>query len=137
MQSLTKLALLLVFSLCARELRAQSTASSDTTVYSEADTLAYFPGGQRAWNKFLLKTLRYPDAGVNERVQGDITVQFIVEADGQLSEIQAMTGPLEGGLRKEAERIIRISGKWIPAMVGGKVVRSYKRQLIRFKLSFQ
>ncbi len=52
------------------------------------------------------------------------SVVFVIEKDGSLSHVKA-SGPSEK-FNKEAERTVRsIRGKWQPAKVGGKAVRSY------------
>lgn len=52
--------------------------------------------------------------------------------DGEVSDIEAISGPTEGGLREEAVRVIKKSGKWVPAISHGRKVKSYKRQPIIF-----
>jgi protein TonB len=60
-------------------------------------------------------------------------VQFIVDKEGMVSDVQAISGPEE--LRKEAERVIKKSGKWTPAVQNGRQVKSYKKQPIVFQLA--
>ena len=36
--------------------------------------------------------------------------------------------------REEAERLIKKSGKWLPAVQDGKQVNSYKVQTIKFRI---
>ena len=60
-------------------------------------------------------------------------VQFIVDKEGSLSDIKAISGPKE--LQEESIRVVKESGKWIPAVQNGKKVRAYKRQPIIYKLS--
>jgi protein TonB len=92
-----------------------------------------YPGGAEAWRRFLIKTLRYPAGGQNKGIKGTVTVKFIVDVDGKLSDIEAISGPEE--LRNEAVRVIRLSGKWTPAHQNGSKVRSYKLQAIVFQLN--
>ena len=67
-----------------------------------------------------------------------VVVQFIVDVDGSVSNVQAISGPEKAGLREEAVRIIKLSGKWIPAIQYynnvKSYVKSYKKQLFMFKL---
>ncbi|HTR30877.1 MAG TPA: TonB family protein [Puia sp.] len=94
---------------------------------------AEFPGGAQAWARFLGKTLRYPEEALNMEVEGTVMVQFVVDADGNVSEVQAVSGPEKGGLREEAVRVIKKSGKWVPALQNGRYVKAYRRQPIIFK----
>jgi periplasmic protein TonB len=101
-----------------------------TKVEIESD----YPGGQGAWMRYLNKTFRYPDAAVEQEIQGTVVVQFIVDKEGNVSEVEAISGPKEGGLREEAIRVIKKSGKWTPAVQNGRQVKSYKKQPITFRL---
>ncbi len=91
-----------------------------------------FPGGLAAWQRFLNKNLRMPDDALNNEIQGTVIVQFIVDKEGNVSDVQAISGPEGGGLREEAIRVIKKSGKWVPAVQNGTHVKSYKRQPIKF-----
>ena len=104
-----------------------------TKVEIESD----FPGGASAWLRYLNKNLRYPDDAVNNEIQGTVVVQFIVDKEGNVSDVQAISGPDNGGLREEAVRVIKKSGKWTPAVQNGRNVKSYKKQPIVFKLEAQ
>jgi periplasmic protein TonB len=104
-----------------------------TKVEIESD----FPGGAAAWLRYLNKNLRYPDDAVNNEIQGTVVVQFIVDKEGNVSDVQAIAGPDQGGLREEAVRVIKRSGKWTPAIQNGRQVKSYKKQPIVFKLESQ
>ncbi|HET6253174.1 MAG TPA: TonB family protein [Puia sp.] len=94
---------------------------------------AEFPGGPEAWARFLNKTLSYPSDAVDRRIEGTVIVQFVVDADGNVSDVKAVSGPEEGGLREEAVRVIKKSGKWVPALQNGRSVRAYRRQPVVFR----
>lgn len=96
-----------------------------------------YPGGLAAWQRYLNKNFRYPDEALNNGVQGVVTVQFVVDKAGNVSDVQAIGGPDLGGLRDEAIRVIRKSGSWIPAIQNGQKVKSYKKQPVVFKLMEQ
>ena len=96
-----------------------------------------YPGGATAWQRYLNKNFHYPDDALSNEIQGIVTVQFIVDKEGHVSEVQAVSGPDEGGLREEAIRVIRKSGAWIPAIQNGRKVKSYKKQDVVFKMMTQ
>ena len=104
-----------------------------TKVEIESD----YPGGQGAWSRYLGKTLHYPEEAVNNEIQGSVIVQFIVDKEGNVSNVEAISGPTDGGLREEAVRVIKKSGKWTPAIQNGRQVKSQKKQPIVFKLEAQ
>jgi len=93
---------------------------------------AEFPGGLNAWLRFLGHNLHYPDDAVNNERQGVVQVRFIVDKDGNVSDVEAISGPTEYGLREEAVRVIKKSGKWTPALQNGRYVKTYKVQPVTF-----
>jgi protein TonB len=105
--------------------------------FTKVEIESEFPGGAAAWLRYLNKNLRYPDDAVNNEIQGTVVVQFIVDKEGNVSDVQAISGPDNGGLREEAVRVIKKSGKWTPAVQNGRQVKSYKKQPIVFKLEAQ
>ena len=105
--------------------------------FTKVEIESEFPGGAAAWLRYLNKNLRYPDDAVNNEIQGTVVVQFIVDKEGNVSDVQAIAGPDNGGLREEAVRVIKKSGKWTPAVQNGRQVKSYKKQPIVFKLEAQ
>jgi protein TonB len=110
------------------------TAQAVTTdsVYTKVDTAATYPGGYEAWSKFLMRNLRYPKAAQDNDIQGKVQIKFIVDRDGNVSNIEAISGPVE--LQSECIRLIRLTRRWIPAMLNGAPVKAYKIQDFRLKL---
>ncbi len=98
---------------------------------------ASYPGGPEAWIKYLFEAVHYPSEAQDKEIQGNVVVQFKVDVDGQTSEVSAVEGPTIGGLRAEAIRVVKESGKWIPAQKNGHPISSYKKQPIRFRLEVQ
>lgn len=105
-----------------------------TGIFSKVEIESEYPGGTPAWARYLNKNLHYPEEAQSIEAQGTILVQFIVDKEGNVSDVQAVGGPEQGGLREEAVRVIRKSGKWTPAIQNGRQVKSYKRQPVVFKL---
>ncbi|HEY0679815.1 MAG TPA: energy transducer TonB [Chitinophagaceae bacterium] len=93
-----------------------------------------YPGGVSAWSRFLNKNLppHYTDDLVERGIQGRVVVMFIVDTEGNISEVRGIEGPKE--LWPIAEKVIRKSGKWKPANNNGRAVKSYKRQPIVFQI---
>jgi len=107
---------------------------AEPEIWTKVEIESSYPGGGPAWLRFLNKNLRYPDDAQNNEIQGVVTVQFIVDEKGNVSDVHAIGGPEQGGLREEAIRAIRKSGLWTPAIQNGRQVKSYKRQPITFKM---
>lgn len=92
-----------------------------------------YPGGMPAWLRFLHKNLNYPQIAQDNEIQGTVVVRFIVDKAGNVSDVEAISGPAE--LRDEAVRVIKKSGTWTPAIQNGRQVKSYKSQPITFQIS--
>jgi protein TonB len=105
--------------------------------FTKVEIESEYPGGSAAWLRYLNKNLRYPDEAVNNEIMGTVIVQFIVDKEGNVSDVQTVGGPENGGLREEAIRVIKKSGRWTPAIQNGRQVKSYKKQPIVFKLESQ
>jgi protein TonB len=100
--------------------------------FTKVEIESSYPGGPGAWSRYLNKSLRYPQEAIDNEIQGTVVVQFIVDKEGNVSEVQAISGPKE--LHEEAARVIKKSGKWQPAVQNGRQVKSYKKQPIVFRL---
>jgi len=96
--------------------------------FTKVEIESGYPGGPTAWQRFLNRNFHYPEVDA----QGTVVVQFIVDKDGNVSEVEAISGPEE--LRPEAVRVIKKSGKWTPAIQNGRQVKSFKKQPILFRL---
>jgi protein TonB len=93
---------------------------------------ASYPGGLEAWRRFLLKNFHCPEQAIAEDVSGTVIVQFVVDKEGNVSNVEAISGPEL--LRQEAIRVIKKSGRWEVAIQNGRHVNSYKRQPIVVQL---
>ena len=100
--------------------------------YHKVEIEAEYPGGDAAWGQYLFKNIQYPPAALQKGIQGEVVVEFIVNTNGALSDIHAISGPKS--LQAESIRVITQSGKWTPALDHGKKVASYKKQPIIYSL---
>jgi protein TonB len=110
---------------------------NDDHIFRTVEIDASYPGGLPAWARFLHKNLNYPQDAMERGIQGPVMVQFIVDKEGNVSDVQVVSGPTDGGLAEEAIRVIKKSGKWVPAIQNGRNVKSYKRQPVIFQLTDQ
>lgn len=103
-------------------------------IFTKVEIESQYPGGNPAWSRFLNKNLanNYPPEAVDNLIQGRVEIMFIVDSLGNVSNVQAVSGPKE--LWDAAIKVIKKSGKWEPAEQNGRKVHSYKRQPIIFKL---
>ena len=102
-------------------------------LYNKVDTLAEFPGGKKKMMEFINRNIKYPSDAELFNVQGTITVTFIVNEDGHLSNFGVPKGGDES-LIKESMRVAKLMPPFKPAMKDGKAVKSVYSLPIGFKL---
>lgn len=106
---------------------------NNDTVFVKVEMPAEFPGGIDAWRRYLERNLQYPDAAVNDETQGVVRVQFVIDTEGNVSDVVALNDP-GNGLAEEAVRIIARGPKWIPAEQNNRKVKYRHSQPIIFRL---
>lgn len=80
------------------------------------------------------KYFTYPDRAAEDNIQGRVSVQFVIDKQGNVTDIQ-MRGPKNGELlEKEAQRIISKLPKFTPGKQRGKPVKVKYGLPITFKL---
>lgn len=109
-------------------------ASEGDNRFEPVEVEASFPGGSEAWARFLNRNLRVPEDAISNGIEGMVIVQFVVDVNGTVSDVQAISGPDGGGLKEEAVRVIQKSGKWVPAIQNGRSVKAYRKQPVIFKI---
>jgi protein TonB len=107
------------------------TNDDDNIVFRKVEIESEFEGGSGAWQRFLSKNFRVPDAPEGDSSTATVRVQFIVDKEGMVSDVKALDGAAV--LQKEAIRVIRLSKKWKPAIQNGRAVNSYKIQPITIR----
>ena len=113
-----------------------STAQTkkNNMVFDVVEVMPQFPGGQIAMMKYIMENIKYPKQAMKERIQGRVTVRFIVEKDGSISDVKPILSvhPL---LNKEAVRVVESMPKWTPGKQNGKPVRVRFNLPVMFKLN--
>lgn len=113
------------------------TKSDDNIIFTQTEIEASYPGGSKEWLAYLNKNFKYPQEAQDQGIKGTVIVRFHVDKEGNVSDVEALSGPETGGLKEESIRIIKNSGKWIPAKQNGLSVKSYKKQPITYMLEAQ
>ena len=93
-----------------------------------------FPGGMAECYKWIGKNLNYPTISAENGVQGRVTVNFVVNADGSIVDVKVLRG-VDPYLDKEAIRVVSKMPKWKPGKQRGKAVRCSFNLPVRFKLN--
>jgi len=97
---------------------------------------AKFPGGNSAWQKYLERNLNSNVPVDNGAPPANYTVivSFLVDKQGNISEVQALNDP-GYGTAQEAVRVIKKGPAWTPAVQNGRNVIYRQKQSITFQVS--
>jgi TonB family protein len=94
---------------------------------------ADYPGGPSAWFRYFSKNMKYPEKAINNNIQGTVVLEFTVKVDGSIADLKVVQSA-DKLLDDEAFRLINLSGKWDPKIIGGTVCEVIVRQPVTFKL---
>ncbi len=91
-------------------------------IYNVVEIDPEFPGGIDAMYRFVKDNIKYPQAALDNNIQGRVYVTFVVEEDGSISNLR-LARDIGGGCGNEAIRVVKMMPKWTPGKQGGKPVR--------------
>lgn len=92
-------------------------------IFVIAEKMATFMGGDlTTFRNWVQQRVKYPAIAQELGISGQVILQFVVEKDGSLTNIQVLRSP-DNSLSDEAVRVLKSSPKWEPAMQRNKPVR--------------
>ncbi|SEM02175.1 outer membrane transport energization protein TonB [bacterium A37T11] len=94
------------------------------------------PGGMAAFLRYIGENYHYPQAAVDNGINGRVTLQFVVERDGSLTDIKVLRD-LKYGTGEEAARVLKSAKKWKPGIQNGRPVRVTYTLPIALKVGVQ
>ena len=98
------------------------TEPDENGIFQVVEQLPEFPGGMAELMKYLQKNIRYPKICKEQRVQGRVIVQFVVNADSTITDVDVIK-PVNPHLDEEAVRVVKAMPKWNPGKQRGEPVR--------------
>lgn len=108
--------------------------ASSSDIFLVVEDMPEFPGGQKAYNRFLLSNLKYPKQARDMGVEGNVYLSFVVDTDGTLSDFELLRG-IGAGCDEEALRVYMESPNWTPGKQRGVAVKTKMQARVSFKLS--
>ncbi len=103
--------------------------SMDTTNH---DRVAEFPGGLKAWQKYLENKLYFPSQyKISNSDKAVVVIEFAVNEDGSIENVNVTT-PFYEAFNSIAVDVIKKSPKWKPAFLHNRNVKYYHRQSVAF-----
>jgi periplasmic protein TonB len=91
-------------------------------VFTIVEQMPEYPGGTEAMMKFIGKNVRYPGQARRMGVEGRVFISFVVDAEGKISDVQAIKG-IFPDCDKEAVRVIQMMPSWKPGKQRGRPVK--------------
>ncbi len=106
----------------------------DDQPFVKAETMPTFKGGDvMVFRNWVQGKLKYPAIASENGISGTVNVQFVIERDGTLTNIQILRTP-DRSLADEVTRVLNSSPKWTPGLQRNKPVRvSYSIPIV-FKI---
>ena len=92
-----------------------------------------FPGGEVELFRYLGQNVKYPRLARESKITGLVIVRFVVDKEGNITNIQVMRG-IGGGCDEEAVRVVEGIPKWEPGVQNGRAVPVVFNLPIRFTL---
>jgi periplasmic protein TonB len=106
----------------------------DSSVLTKVEVEASFPGGENAWNEYIRSAIEKNIKKImrNKPSVGTCEVQFIVDKDGTITNVEALT--LKNSTLAEIfTDAIKKGPRWKPATIDGKPVKAWRRQKVTFR----
>lgn len=97
------------------------TTKKTGDVFTMVEEMPQFPGGTEALKTFVYSTLKYPTIALENGIQGQVFVRFVVDKTGKVTNAKVSRG-VDPSLDKEAKRIVESMPKWSPGKQQGENV---------------
>lgn len=101
----------------------EETIEEEAIPFQLVEEKPSFNGGDaNEFSKWVNSRLVYPEIAKDNGVQGRVTLQFTVNADGSVSNVKVLRG-VDSSLDKEAVRVVSSSPKWKPGKQRDRAVK--------------
>lgn len=106
---------------------------NDNQVFTAVEQMPQFPGGEAELMKYLSTHIKYPTMAMENNIQGQVVVQFVVQKDGSIGEVKVVRSK-DPDLDREAVRVVKTLPNFIPGKMNGQAVNVWYTLPVRFKL---
>ncbi len=108
-------------------------AANESEIFVIVEQMPEFPGGSQALLQYLATKIHYPELARENKVEGLVVVQFIIDEKGKISNVTVLRG-IGGGCDEEAIRVIKVMPDWQPGRQRGMPVKVRYNVPVRFVL---
>ena len=116
------------------EPKGEEPSKVPNDVYTFVENPPKFPGGEEALARYLGAHIKYPHDAMEKGISGTVFVQFVVRADGTISDVKTVGKPKGSGLEEESIRVVSEMPKWTPGEHQGSKVSVQFNLPIRYAL---
>ena len=103
-------------------------------IFVTAEEMPTFQGGDLSkFRNWVQNNVKYPQIALENGIQGNVVIKFVVEKDGKLSNIQVLQSP-DKTLADAAVQVLQKSPKWKPGKQRNKPVRVTYTLPVSFKI---
>ena len=85
-------------------------------------------------DEYLAENLVYPEKAANDNIEGTVILKFIVNEDGEITNVEVVKG-IAGGCNDEASWVITNMPKWSPGIKDDKKVKVPYYMPVQFRLT--
>jgi len=113
--------------------KADPGMETEEEVFMVVEEMPEFPGGEAAMFKFIADNLEYPAEARENNIQGRVTVQFVIDEKGNITDAKVLSSP-SSLLSAAALDVVNSMPQWKPGKQKGKEVSVRYLIPIRFVL---
>ena len=111
----------------------EEQAGNEAEIFAVVEEMPAFPGGDAKLLEFLYSEIKYPSMALENRIQGLVVVQFVIDEQGKITN-PTITRGIGGGCDEEALRVVQSMPKWKPGKQRGRPVKVRYNLPVRFQL---
>ena len=115
----------------------ESNFDVDEQAFIKCDVMPTFQGGDLSkFRNWVQSNVRYPQIALENGIQGNVLIKFIVEKDGSVYNIQVIQSP-DKSLSDAVVAVFQRSPKWVPGKEQNEPVRVTYTLPVSFKIQQQ
>lgn len=101
--------------------------------FERVEDMPEFPGGDAALLTFIAENIKYPKAAQRIGVEGRVTLSFVIDEEGAITNIEVLKG-IGAGCDEEAVRVLKLLPNYSPGKQRGVPVKVRMRIPVNFRL---
>lgn len=110
---------MIIIFLCRQSASSQVLQVKENTKDSLTKIYPKYKGGTSAIYKIIKDNLVYPQSAIDNRIGGEVIIQFEVDTSGNVDNIITLKG-INEDIDKEAIRLIGLLNGWSPGKINGE-----------------